>query len=63
MLRVVQESEAVVPVGAPLVEVGDPHNLEVVVDVLTADAVLIQPGAPARLDRGAGTPALSGGCG
>jgi HlyD family secretion protein len=60
VLKVVQESEAVVPVGAPLVEVGDPHNLEVVVDVLTADAVLIPPGAPARLDRGAGTPALSG---
>ena len=60
VLKVVQESEAVVPVGAPLVEVGDPRNLEVVVDVLTADAVLIQPGAQARLDRGAGTPALSG---
>jgi HlyD family secretion protein len=60
VLRVAQESETVVAVGAALVEVGDPHNLEVVVDVLTADAALIQPGAPARLDRGAGTPALSG---
>jgi HlyD family secretion protein len=60
VLKVVQESETVVPVGAPLVEVGDPRNLEIFVDVLTADAVLIQPGAPVRLDRGAGTPPLAG---
>jgi HlyD family secretion protein len=60
ILRIVQESEAVVAVGAPLVELGDPRNLEVVVDVLTADAVLIPPGAEVRLDRGAGTPPLAG---
>lgn len=60
VLRVAQESEAVVAVGAPIVELGDPRNLEVVVDVLTADATLIQPGAEARLDRGSGTPPLAG---
>ncbi len=60
VLRVAQESEAVVGVGAPIVELGDPGNLEVVVDVLTADATLIRPGADVRLDRGAGTPPLAG---
>ncbi len=60
VLRVAQESEAVVTVGTPIVELGDPRNLEVVVDVLSADASLIRPGAEARLDRGAGTPPLAG---
>jgi len=35
--------------GAPLVEIGDARNLEVIVDVLTADAVAIKPGAEVRL--------------
>ena len=60
VLKVVQESEAVVPVGAPLVEVGDPRNLEIVVDVLTADAAAIRSGATAELDHGGGVPPLAG---
>jgi HlyD family secretion protein len=45
ILRVLEESERVVPVGSPLVEIGDPARLEIVIDVLSADAVKIQPGA------------------
>ncbi len=60
VLRVAQESEAVVAVGAPIVELGDPGKLEAVVDVLTADAGLIKPGAEAGLDRGGGAPPLAG---
>ena len=60
VLRVVQESEAVVPVGAPILELGDPHNLEVVVDVLTADAATIRPGAEVELDHGGGARPLAG---
>ena len=60
VLRVVQESEAVVPVGAPIVEVGDPRDLEVVVDVLTADAAMIQPGAAVELDHGGSAPPAAG---
>jgi HlyD family secretion protein len=44
VLRVVTESEGVVASGAPLVEVGDPDRLEVVVDLLSADAVRVQAG-------------------
>lgn len=49
VLRVMQESEGVVSIGAPLLELGEPADLEVVVDVLTTDAVQIQPGAEVRL--------------
>jgi HlyD family secretion protein len=45
VLRLIEESERVVPQGAPLVELGDPRALEIVVDVLSADAVKVAPGA------------------
>ncbi|MFC1673326.1 efflux RND transporter periplasmic adaptor subunit [Pseudomonadota bacterium] len=45
VLRVLNESEGVVPVGAPLMEVGNPRDLEVVVDLLTSDAARIREGA------------------
>lgn len=57
VLRVRQESEAVVALGAPLLEIADPADLEVVVDVLTTDAVQINPGMPVRIERyGASAP-------
>jgi HlyD family secretion protein len=60
VLRVVQESEAAVAVGTPLVEIGNPGDLEVVVDVLTTDTPAIRRGLPVRLAVGAGTPPLAG---
>lgn len=60
LLRLMQESEAVVPAGAPLMEIGDPRSLEAVVDVLTSDAVDIRAGAAVRLERWGGDSALSG---
>lgn len=57
VLKVFQESEGVVQPGTPLLEVGDPRALEVVVDVLSTDAVRIEVGAEARIERwGGGTP-------
>ena len=44
LLRVPQESERVVPAGTPLAEVGDPDRLELVTDLLSADAVRVEPG-------------------
>lgn len=52
VLRVLQESEAVVAIGTPLLEVADPDDLEIVVDVLSTDAIRIAPGAPVRIDAG-----------
>lgn len=56
VLRVHQESEGAVQPGAPLLEVGDPGRLEVVVDLLTTDAVQVSPGAPVTLQRWGGEP-------
>ncbi len=56
VLRVVVESEGVVGPGTPLVELGDPSRLEIVVDVLTADAVAIVAGAPVVIDGWGGAP-------
>ncbi|MGI9471198.1 MAG: efflux RND transporter periplasmic adaptor subunit [Rubripirellula sp.] len=44
VLRIYQESTAVVPAGASLMDVGDPTDLEVVADVLSRDAVRISAG-------------------
>ena len=46
VLRVLQESAGVVQAGAPLLEVGNPEALELVVDLLTTDAVRVHPGTP-----------------
>ncbi len=60
VLRVAQESEAVVGSGAPLLDLGDPADLEVVVDVLTTEAVGIRPGAPVAIERWGGPAPLQG---
>ena len=60
VLRVFQESAAVVQAGTPLLEIGDPSNLEVVVDVLSSDAVAIAPGAPVILEHWGGEEPLNG---
>jgi HlyD family secretion protein len=54
VLKVHQESEAVIPAGTRLVEVGNPLDLEVEIDVLSRDAVRIAPGAKAELDHWGG---------
>jgi HlyD family secretion protein len=55
VLRVLQESAAVVTPGAPLVELGDPSDLEVEIDVLSRDAVNIEPGDLVLLEHWGGT--------
>lgn len=60
VLRRLRESEAVVPAGEPLLEVGDPANLEIVADYLSADAVAMKPGMPVEIERWGGQQTLSG---
>jgi HlyD family secretion protein len=50
VLKIVQDSEAVVPAGAPLIEIGDPLDLEVIADLLSTDAVQITPGSHVQID-------------
>ncbi|MBI3204851.1 MAG: HlyD family efflux transporter periplasmic adaptor subunit [Myxococcales bacterium] len=56
VLKVLHKSEGVVQPGTPLLEVGDPAALEIVVDVLTSDAVDVKPGTPATLGEWGGAP-------
>lgn len=54
VLRVISPNAGFVQPGTPLVELGDPGALEVVVDVLTPDAVRIPPSARVTLERWGG---------
>jgi HlyD family secretion protein len=56
VLTIHHESEAVVAAGTPLVEIGDPARLEVVAELLSADAVRVSQGADARIEGWGGTP-------
>jgi HlyD family secretion protein len=60
VLRVLQESAAVVTPGAPLVELGDPDDLEVEIDVLSRDAVKIHPNDLVYLEHWGGDRPLEG---
>lgn len=59
VLRVAQESEAEVALGAPLAEIADARRLEAVVEVLSQEAVSIQPGMAARIELGGGVAPLA----
>lgn len=56
VLKVIRESEGTVRAGEPLLEVGNPSNLEVEVEVLSTSAVAIAPGGRVVLDRWGGKP-------
>ncbi|HMB90052.1 MAG TPA: efflux RND transporter periplasmic adaptor subunit [Rhodothermales bacterium] len=60
VLRIHHQSEGVVGAGEPLLELGDPRALEVAIDVLSADAVDIEPGTHVRFDRWGGEEVLEG---
>ena len=50
VLRIFEKSERFLEVGTPLLEIGDPSSIEVVVDVLSSDAVRIRPGLKMLVD-------------
>ena len=56
ILKIIQDSEAVVQAGTPLIDIGDPADLEVVADLLSTDAVQIKVDAPVRIDGWGGAP-------
>ena len=60
VLRVLQASEGVVALGTPLLEIGDTARLEVVAELLTADALRTPPGTPVRIERWGGAGMLEG---
>jgi HlyD family secretion protein len=60
VLKIHRESEGVVEAGQALLEVGNPHALEVEVDVLSPDAVRIKPGTRVLFNRWGGDQSLEG---
>lgn len=60
VLKVAQESETIVQPGTVLMDIGDARDLEVVVDVLSTDAVEIRPGADVTIDHWGGEGKLKG---
>ncbi len=60
ILRRLQESEAVIQSGEPLVEVADPDKLEIVSDMLSTDAVQINPGDQVLIEQWGGEKTLQG---
>lgn len=50
VLRIPERSERVVQAGTPLLVLGDPSRLEVVLDVLSTEAVKVEPGMEVLLE-------------
>ncbi len=57
ILRILEKSERVVPFGTPIVVLSNPGKLEIVVDLLSTDAVKVKPGALVIIENWGG-PAL-----
>jgi HlyD family secretion protein len=60
VLRVLQPSAGTVALGTPLLEIGDTGRMEIVAELLTADALRATPGTPVRIERWGGVTALAG---
>ena len=60
VLKRLHESAAVVAAGEPLLEIGDPNQLEIVSDLLSTDAVRVPPRAEVLIDRWGGDHPLQG---
>lgn len=56
VLKVAQPSEATLPAGTALLDIGDPARMEVVAELLTTDAIQAQPGRRAVIERWGGPP-------
>jgi HlyD family secretion protein len=54
VLRILHKSESIVPVGTPLVEIGNPADLEVNIEMLSTNAVKVKVGDEALIKRWGG---------
>lgn len=58
VLKLLVESTQVVAAGTPLLEIGDPADIEIIVDLLSTDAVKVADGARAYIERWGGDATL-----
>ncbi|MBZ5605229.1 MAG: HlyD family efflux transporter periplasmic adaptor subunit [Acidobacteriia bacterium] len=54
VLRILEKSERVIPFGTPIVVLSNPNKIEIVVDLLSTDAVKVKPGAPVIIENWGG---------
>lgn len=54
VLSVFNESAGIVPEGSPLIAIGDPRQIEVVLDLLSREAVRVKPGDPVEITQWGG---------
>lgn len=59
ILQVMQESETVVTPGTRILEIGDPQDIEIEAEILSRDAVTIEPGDAVRIEQWGGEKDLS----
>ena len=60
VLKVTQESEMVVAPGTPILEIGDPSDIEIEAEILSRDAVAIHPGDSVEVEQWGGENPLIG---
>lgn len=58
VLTVYEPSARTVTAGTPLLEIGDPTDLDVIIEVLSHDGAIIQTGTPVELDQWGGAEPL-----
>ena len=54
ILRILEKSEHVVPSGTPIIVLSNPQKIEIVVDLLSSDAVKVHRGAPVIIENWGG---------
>jgi HlyD family secretion protein len=60
VLNVYEESARVIPPGTPIMEIGDPRDLEAEIELLSSDAVAVKPGAEVWIEHWGGDTPLRG---
>ena len=60
VLRLTHESETPISAGTPIVEIGNPADVEIVSDLLSSDAVKIKPGSRVLIENWGGDKPLTG---
>ncbi|MBA3940193.1 MAG: efflux RND transporter periplasmic adaptor subunit [Sphingopyxis sp.] len=60
VLSVITESEGMIAEGTPLLSIGDPHRIELVVDLLSREAVRVKPGDRVEVTQWGGAAPLIG---
>jgi HlyD family secretion protein len=60
VLKVIQESESIVTAGSPILEIGDPADIEIEAEILSRDATAIHPGDLVQVEQWGGETPLTG---